>query len=94
MARSQRLAAAKEALRKKERAFIDTPDEWPRWPVLPVVMRQSNDPDDVGFVLAGSGPVVFFGNIYDIPKNRPLPATTKKVDYPDFESLLDVWRVD
>lgn len=102
MARSQGIVAARRhalqiereaALRAKERMFVVTPDEWPRWPILPLVMRNSSDPNDVGFLFAGEESRVYVGNIYGLNAETDL-STYKRIDYASFDDLLEIWRVD
>lgn len=79
-----------------EITFMQTPDQWPKWPVLPLVRRGGhwNDKGHCGYLLNNElrgphkDPVVWIGYIW--------MASTKdeKLAYASFEELAKEWRVD
>jgi hypothetical protein len=84
-----------------ELSFIRNPAEWPRWPALPVVLRERT-PDGLlcGLVIAGQGPVVIVrANLFEIAE-RPGETWQEKLKgfdrwtYDSFEELIQKWRID
>lgn len=68
----------------RDREFMDTPKEWPLWPVLPLVQHGTGQ---AGFLTEGK-PRVYIGNIFD---NR----FDNFKDYESFDAIIaDGWRVD
>jgi len=78
----------------RERATIDNPSTWPLYPVLPLARTSRNWPRELGFIVAGAGPIVFKGNVLDA-----LPRVDLS-DYPttEYETvgaiLADGWEPD
>ena len=85
--------------READLHFIKRPNHWPRWPVLPVVFRDSKDLQ-TGLVFADKKPVVYLEcNLFAL---NAVPGKTwdaklkqfKTKEYPSFNELLDEWRID
>jgi hypothetical protein len=76
-------------------AFIADPEEWPRWPWLPMKHLPLSDPNSTGVVYAsednvkGTGPFVI--NAWDMlrPSIRQLARYDSAAD-----AIADGWRVD
>lgn len=65
-------------------------EEWPMWPLLPMVELKGPSIRKCGVLVSGQGPVVHVGYVWcgiDLD-------TCKKVSYDSFEELLKHWRVD
>jgi hypothetical protein len=75
-----------------ELEFIQSQDEWPQWPVLPVVERKGMRS---GLVIPGP-PNVYLVNLFDLSTGflREVLKDVKKVEYETFEDLLEDWRID
>lgn len=73
--------------------FLEAPDQWPNWPILPVVKRNADwdDPDCMGFVHAGNLKRVFFSLIFTIPKDI---TTLKSREFETTDALLEAYRID
>jgi hypothetical protein len=83
-----------DTLREKSLQFLQTPDEWPRWPILPLV-KIGSGPLDCGFMLAyGTAPpyTVFLGNLYELSSKHPNEFST--LAYDTASELLSEWRID
>lgn len=98
--RAARLAAERRA---EELAFIKNPENWPRWPVLPVVARKPAGllEQRCGLVHASDLTKVYFVNMFALASREPKPATWAEAfagvetkSFPDVEGLLDEYRVD
>lgn len=85
--------------------MVQSPMEWPRWPLLPLKHRKRNghDPGYLGFLFARETPpfVVYVGMMYEVAMKQPKPKTwgdalegipTEKYD--DIDRLLADWKVD
>lgn len=74
--------------------FVRSPDLWPRWPLCPMVKRNTTELV-VGYLvnrdLRGQheDPTVYVGYVFAAD-----PARDEKVKYDSFEKLLEEWRVD
>ena len=91
---------------EKERTFVRDAMEWPRWPVLPLKRRNGGDfadADYCGFLFDNGKPKVYIGIIFGLGGSgvcdgkktwgdvlAPLPT----IEYPDFDAMLEVWKVD
>src|SRR4029077_6169146 len=98
MARSQRLTVDKFT---RDLTMVQSPGEWPAWPVLPVKKQTGNFTDDnyLGFLIAESKPKVYIGCMYELIGYKGQPwkdviAKFPSVEYPDYEGLCDTWTVD
>jgi hypothetical protein len=72
-------------------AMMQRPNDWPRWPYLPLIKRGTGD---AGFLLEGK-PRVFVANIYalsamTLEQRREIPTQ----DYDSYDALAIDWRVD
>jgi hypothetical protein len=68
--------------------FIANEDDWPRWPALPL-----KRPDQVGILIAGSGPKVFVIGLFEATPAGIRAAET--IQYQDYEGMFDDgWRID
>jgi len=74
--------------------FIRDYDEWPRWPMLPVVGRRGKV--EAGIVIAGHPTTVYIANMFALKGNTlgEVLADKKKVEYETPELLLKEWRID
>lgn len=86
--------------RERHKSMIESPDDWPLWPKLPLV-RRPYDPSrpDAGFMVPGRPKRVYLCNIYMIPTTaRTYGDLDKQVpykDYTDADAILDDgWVVD
>lgn len=74
------------------RKFLQNPDLWPQYPILPLTCRNGND-KNLGFVLASNRRKVYFGNMYMLG-DRPL----ENYDSFTFETVEELiaagWRID
>jgi hypothetical protein len=80
-------------------AFMRDPDNWPRWPVLPVVERHtSGGTRRVGLMRESGTPEVYVGvNLNDLVTGNladQLAKATEVKSYDTFESCALEWRVD
>jgi hypothetical protein len=80
-------------------AMMADPSTWPLRCVLPLV--RGDDPFDdrnVGFLVAGMGPIVFHGNVLDLVPSEPLGAQLKRFKTTEHETMSAIesagWRVD
>jgi hypothetical protein len=85
----------------RDLAFMQTPSEWPRWPLLPLVHRQLGWGDRKGCALlfADGRPVIYFANLLMLPKASgqtwgELLEGIEHQEYPTFEALAQDYRVD
>jgi hypothetical protein len=78
--------------RAKHLQMMQTPDDWPVWPYLP--MKRKAPGWTVGFLCETANvvePRVYLGNMYS---RKSLEDMEQKV-YEDFEAILDdLWVVD
>jgi hypothetical protein len=76
--------------------FMQSPDEWPAWPVLPVKKAVAMHNPILGVMIEREGgvqPTVYLVNMYQLA-NKPL-NTIPSETYTDFEGVYDAgWRVD
>ena len=87
--------------------FIQSPMEWPRWPVLPLV-KLNDARFTCGMLLAGE-PVVYVGiYMFDTPDIadklraegnehptwRDVLKGAKRIEYVSYEDVLKEWRID
>jgi len=79
--------------RAREMALVQDEDLWLNWPVQTMVRRERRGDDmsldNLGLLLADHGPRVYPGNLWTGPTKGIEPTT-----YPDWDGLLDEWRVD
>lgn len=70
-------------------AFMASEDDWPQWPLLPVVSRTGGE---LGLMMADRGPIVFVGlNLFELETRK----TPSRIDrYLTFEDCARDWRVD
>lgn len=85
----------------RDLAFMQSPDEWPRWPLLPLVRRgmHFNDPDGCAFQFADGRPVIYIGVIYMLPKAEgqtwgEMLSGLKQREFTSFEELAAEYCVD
>lgn len=85
-----------------DRKFVSDPEEWPRWPLLPVKRRdgdQFHQHGYCGFMFADGRPRVYLGYMYELGAGYPKTwgealSKYKAVEYADVDALLSVWTVD
>ena len=83
----------------KDLAFLRNPDNWPNWPMLPVVKRhRGTAPFDCGLFIHGLGCKVYNLNMFDLPKGVDTwQAAVQDVEYVEYscpDDLISDWRVD
>ena len=81
---------------KRDLAFMNTPEEWPCWPVLPLKKTGASwgNPKGLGFMVGGLGATVFVGFMFIGPDWSP-GLHKDKITYDSFEAIIaDGWRVD
>jgi hypothetical protein len=82
-----------------DKEFINSPIEWPRWPLCPL-KRKSGDfhrDDYCGFVIADKHrKTVYLGYIFGLPSGKLSDAIAplEKIEYATIDEMLEVWRVD
>lgn len=67
--------------------MINTPEQWPAWPYLPMKYIEQGYPQAGFFFAMKAGPVFYLGNIY-----TPLDAT--KTEFTPEEVIAKGWIVD
>ncbi len=86
----------KHKTERDDRAFLLSPDDWPRWPILPMKKKGEfwKEERGHGFVFAGHPDTIYFKNIWDIKAEDKVADYPKQV-YADVDALLaDGWIVD
>lgn len=93
---------------RKDRAMIENPKAWPRWPALPLKPRRGTD-HAWGFIVADNPLIVYFGNIMSTIEvavgisngNGGKPAQWSEVvshfeheRFADLDALLAIYTVD
>ena len=82
--------------------MMQTPNEWPIYPVLPLVRRKQSGLPDTAFMASFGGntrPTIYLGNIAEIPTGfltrRDFEDRFEVERFEDFEGVLDAgWEVD
>lgn len=79
-----------------EAEFIRHPEEWPRWPVLPLkhLTRPMFQKGSIGFLIEEETPPykVYLGYIYLLGEFKPSELPQESFD--TIEALLKEWRID
>ena len=87
----------------EERAFIKHSDEWPKWPTLPMKLRNGNvhDKNFCGFIFDDGQAIIYLANLFHLADTVKGPATWKEVlstlpskKYDNFDELLKEYRID
>lgn len=75
--------------------MMQTPDEWPAWPKLPLTKGAlGNGSHELGFLVQGYGPIVYKGNIFTSVDAFVLNRVPKEM-FKTFEAVYEAgWRVD
>lgn len=99
--REQEAIAARKA---RDLAFIRNPEDWPRWPVLPLKLRDGDvfDKNFAALLFASGTPVIYFANLFDLPTGERGEGKTwanvlsvfELRIYPSFEALVEEYTVD
>lgn len=95
-------AKAMKARDDRARAFLADPNNWPRWPILPVMSRGDTNGDKAcGFVHASKPDRVYFANIYRLSEidagYKTWAEVLAKLESREFTSpdaLLAEYRID
>jgi len=78
----------------RDRAMIENPDNWPQWPVLPLVATTGtfSDNEHCAFMLddGKATPRVYIGLMYDASRADQL----KTRQFGSIDELLQAYRVD
>lgn len=93
---------AKQLTREqRDLKMMQTPDEWPYWPLLPVKKyNQAQHTYDCALLFADGKPTVIHAPLYrfdEVPGHTYAEkfADLKKEEFPNFEALVAAgWRVD
>lgn len=85
----------KQTRQDRDRDFILSDLEWPRWPLLPVKRYGTEPMAETGLIQADDKTTVIFGNLFDLPKTAKDWKALKRITYDSIEALLaDGWKVD
>lgn len=80
--------------------MMKSPDNWPRWPLLPIKRSKGPGFPQCASLFADGKPTVILTNLWAL---EDLPGSTygekfanvEKIEYPSFDALVtDGWRVD
>lgn len=77
-------------------SFMQTSDNWPRYPILPI-KRKNNDIGfwDCAILFADGRPIVYHCNMFQLADKTLTLESCKKNTYDSFEALVaDGWIVD
>lgn len=74
-----------------EKEFIENPEEWPKYPWLPLMRREDMT---AGFIVAGNPTKVLVGNLYRVANETIDIKTLPVLEYTSIEELLKTWRID
>jgi hypothetical protein len=80
---------------ESEAKMIKTPNDWPRWPVLPLKRNREKAEFETAVLFedkyhAAGTPRVYLSNMY-----AKVEESTKYIDYASVDALLnDGWRID
>ena len=90
--RAQERVRTAEAERQRSLAFMQTPNDWPCWPRLPLKMKDTTMIEGkLGFLVDGAGPTVYMGNIFQ----QVLPPAALTKVFSSFDEVVETgWRVD
>lgn len=89
-------------MRKTDEEFVNTPDEWPAWPWLPVVKKNYEKEESYpacGLVHASNTKQVIEGSMYTLAsftaeeRTKALKEATR-YHYDSVEKMLAEWRID
>jgi hypothetical protein len=86
------MADTAPAEREKMTAFINDPDQWPLWPVLPMKRDWNLNPNAGYLIDSGERPMIilYIGNIYAADRDRHT-----SVEFDNLEAMFDQgWRID
>jgi hypothetical protein len=76
----------------RDRAFISDPEQWPKWPVLPLIRRNRAPWTEkaCGFILPGqlASPVVYIGVIYMLDTIAEQIKQETGKTYVDWEEIV------
>ena len=86
---------------ERDLAFLQTPDEWPCWPMLPMKRRNVSHLDTpfyCGLYVHGLGLNVYNLNMFNLPKDaktwQEAVVGVEHMNYNTAEALIADWRVD
>jgi hypothetical protein len=75
--------------------------DWPRWPLLPVKLRDGDfqDPQFCGLLFADGQPIVYLGNLFHLPGAngetwRQVMNAMQRREYPTLHALAADYTVD
>lgn len=82
-------------MRAMQLKFMRDPNEWPRWPLLPMKRRGARGQfPDCGFLVTGQGPVIHRAAIYQVEVGTRWDSFSREM-YESFERLYDSgWEID
>lgn len=92
MTRKKKIQPIHQTEIERNVAFMEKPNQWPRWPYLPVTRKNGNGFPEVGVILdSPTAPNrVYLTNLFA----RPIDLS-KWVDYQNPTSIfLDGWRIN
>jgi len=89
--------------RSRTLRFVQSPDLWPHWPLLPLVRRRPCREAELGVLfdavgacgLTGYSRTVFFANLLLLPQRLDAFLALPRETYDTAEEVADAdWRVD
>ncbi len=83
----------------RPRVNMADPSTWPLYPILPMNRGLGNlEPENLGFMVAGRGPVVYHASILDLVPGAPIGPQLPRFTSTEYENLDAVaqagWKVD
>jgi hypothetical protein len=97
---AERIAKFEAERRQQDLKMMQSPDDWPRWPLLPIKKPIKGQFPDTAVLFADGTATVIWVNPFTLSER---PGTTwaekfdgaKKQAYVSFEAMIDDgWRVD
>lgn len=86
---------------RRDLTFMRDPQHWPRWPLLPLKLRNGVMQDErfCGLLFDEQRPIVYFGNLFMLPEAtgqawQDVLRGFKRREYASFEELVDDYTVD
>lgn len=78
--------------------FMQEPNKWPNWPILPVRKPVAMHSPILGVMVdtdQGVKPIVYLANVWDMSGSTLTIDQYEKEEFVDFEGVYDAgWRVD
>ena len=78
---------------EKSLALLDSPGDWPAYPLLPVIRGRES-----GFLIHGHGAQVYIANMFALKRGQEFEPQLKELSSEKFETFSEVlgagWQVD